>query len=117
MKAPADIELFIGRFLRIAVTTSGIVIALGLALFLIQGQGGYAIAQSPTTLLQIIPGVIALKPFAIIALGLYLLIFTPICRVALSVIFFAKERDHAYVWITLVVLAILCISLAIGAVT
>ena len=117
MKTPVDIELFIGRFLRVAVTVSGIVIAVGLVLFLLKGQSGYPEAQSPTTLRTIIPGVLALKPFAIIALGLYLLIFTPICRVALSIIFFAKERDVAYIWITAIVLGILCISLGIGAVT
>ena len=44
-------------------------------------------------------------------LGLLLLIATPVARVLFSAIAFAIERDGMYVVITLVVLAILMLSL------
>ncbi len=48
---------------------------------------------------------------SIIQLGLLLLIATPIARVAFSAAAFAMERDRLYVFITLVVLAVLVGSL------
>jgi uncharacterized membrane protein len=43
--------------------------------------------------------------------GLLLLIATPVARVVFCLVAFALERDHAYVWITLVVLVILLYSI------
>ena len=48
---------------------------------------------------------------ALIQLGLLLLIATPVARVAFSAFVFARERDRTYVAVTLVVLAILLLSL------
>jgi uncharacterized membrane protein len=50
-------------------------------------------------------------PAGIIQLGLLVLIATPIARVIFSVFAFAAERDWLYVVITLIVLAILLVSL------
>jgi len=47
-------------------------------------------------------------------LGLLLLIATPIARVAFSVVAFLVERDRVYVLITIIVLALLVLSLLIG---
>jgi uncharacterized membrane protein len=48
---------------------------------------------------------------AIIQLGILLLIATPIARVAFAVIAFALQRDRLYVAVSLIVLAVLIISL------
>jgi uncharacterized membrane protein len=48
----------------------------------------------------------------LIQLGLLLLIATPVARVVLSIIEFARERDWLYVTTTLMVLATLIYSLA-----
>lgn len=48
---------------------------------------------------------------AIVQLGLLLLIATPIARVVFAVVGFAIERDRLYVGVSLVVLAVLMISL------
>jgi uncharacterized membrane protein len=50
----------------------------------------------------------------IIALGLLVLIATPIARVVFAIIGFARERDTLYTVISLVVLAILAFSLIHG---
>jgi uncharacterized membrane protein len=46
--------------------------------------------------------------------GLALLLLTPIVRVALSLIAFARERDRTYVILTAVVLVLLLYGLAGG---
>ncbi|MGH2509954.1 MAG: DUF1634 domain-containing protein [Ktedonobacteraceae bacterium] len=49
-----------------------------------------------------------------IALGLLLLLATPVIRVAASIVAFGLEHDRRYVIITTIVLAILCLSFLIG---
>ena len=56
----------------------------------------------------------ALSPAGVLSLGLLVLIATPVVRVALSVTYFAREKDRAYVLITLTVLANLLLGLALG---
>jgi uncharacterized membrane protein len=51
---------------------------------------------------------------AITQLGIFLLMLTPIVRVAFSIIGFARERDHIYVAITAIVLVTLMGSLLLG---
>jgi uncharacterized membrane protein len=51
---------------------------------------------------------------SIIALGLLVLIATPIARVVLAIVGFARERDTLYTFISLIVLAILAFSLVHG---
>ena len=51
---------------------------------------------------------------SIIALGLLILIATPIARVIFAVIGFARERDMLYTIISLIVLAVLAFSLVHG---
>jgi uncharacterized membrane protein len=58
--------------------------------------------------------VVHFKSFAIIDLGLLLLIATPIFRVAASIIAFISDRDRPYVLITTYVLAMLILSLLLG---
>ena len=50
-------------------------------------------------------------PEFVIAIGLLLLVLTPVARVVFSLIGFAAERDWLYVGLTAVVLAILGYSL------
>ncbi len=54
-------------------------------------------------------------PLAVIALGLLVLIATPVLRVAVSIVTFALERDWVYVAITALVLSILIVSFLLGA--
>ena len=109
-----QVELIIGQILRIGVIVSATVIVLGIILMLIQGNGGYPNGVQPTGFKEILSGVLALRPFAVIMLGLFLLILTPTLRVAVSIYAFAVEKDHLYVWITTAVLIILIIASVIG---
>ena len=55
-----------------------------------------------------------LKPYAVLMLGIFLLILTPVLRVVVSIYAFAKEGDRLYVTITTIVLIILIIGTTIG---
>jgi len=67
----------------------------------------------PNTLSSIASGLVRLKPFAIIQLGVIVLLATPVFRVLASLILFAVEKDKPFVWITLFVLLVLLFSLFI----
>ena len=103
----------IGWILQGGVTLSAFFIIIGL-LLLPTRPGGLSIQRLlnfPQTLDQIRQGLLILRPQAIIALGLLILIATPVVRVAASIVSFALERDKKYVVITSVVLAILLFSI------
>lgn len=64
----------------------------------------------PSTLQSIALGLIQLKPFAIIQLGVVVLLATPVFRVSASLVLFAVENDKPFVLITLFVLLVLLFS-------
>ena len=132
MEPLTRMELVISDVLRVGVILSATVIVIGILAFAHKQNTGYApvlphhlkdiltFHQSggpgffPTSLAPVLKGALAGKPYAIIELGMLLLILTPIVRVALSVFFFLAERDSLYVGITLIVLAVLAFSLFSG---
>ncbi len=74
--------------------------------------------QVPTTVASLgsalAQGALSGKPYAIIGLGMLLLMATPVVRVALSVVFFLMQKDWLYVAITVFVLTVLLLSLVTG---
>lgn len=109
-----EVELFVSRSLRFGVMLSAGVILIGLLLFLSSGEGGYPEHSYPTGFTAMMNGALQLKPFAVILIGLLLLILTPVLRVAVSVLIFIKEKDWLYVGISAVVFLILLFSLVFG---
>ena len=109
-----EVETVISRSLQVGVLLSAVVILAGFLMFLITGSSGYPKNAYPTNLLLIIRGVAALKPYAIILAGLFILILTPVFRVGVSIFLFLKEKDTLYVKITALVFAILLISFLLG---
>jgi uncharacterized membrane protein len=128
----ARMELIISYVLRAGVLLSAAVILVGILAFAVRQNTGYARVLPhhlqeiltfhqtggpgyfPTSLSAVLAGAMLGKPYAIIELGMLLLILTPVVRVALSVFFFLAERDWLYVGITLFVLAVLVFSLFSG---
>jgi uncharacterized membrane protein len=123
-------EEIIGWILRVGVIASATCIALGVVLLFFTQATGYnqplsdltplvqyhsgAGGRFPTSPGDVIAGLVHLKPYALIALGLLLLILTPVIRVAASIVIFLLEHDYAYVLITAVVLLILVVSFLLG---
>jgi len=107
-------ELWISRVLLGGVILSAMIILAGLALFLAKGT---ASDESLSSLVNqqktaadfgaILRGIGRADGKSLIQLGLFVLILTPISRVAMSVFFFLRERDRVFVAITAVVLLVL----------
>jgi len=108
--------IIIGWILQGGVLLSAAIILIGMLLlpFHSRGLSEQSLVSFPHTLAEEWTGLLALRPQAVIVLGLLLLIATPVMRVAVSVVAFAIERDYRYVVITLLVLAILIASFLIG---
>jgi uncharacterized membrane protein len=108
----------IGWILRGGVILSATIILIGFILLLVHiGEKpgfGMSIGAFPHTLGQVWSGLLVLRPQAIIATGLLLLIVTPVITVTTSLVAFSFERDRRFVVIAFVVLAILITSMLIG---
>ena len=104
------IERSIVYILRIGVIVSAVIILIGMLLLFFQPTND----QVPTDLWLIFQGVLKLNGEAFIMLGLFCLILTPVLRVVVSIVAFAKEKDYLYVIITLIVLVILIIGMTFG---
>jgi uncharacterized membrane protein YfcA/uncharacterized membrane protein len=103
----------IGWVLQGGVIISAALILLGLFL-LPTRPGGLSITRLlnfPQTLDEVRVGLLTWHAQAFIALGLLVLIATPVARVAVSILAFALERDRKYIVITIAVLAILLFSI------
>jgi uncharacterized membrane protein len=125
--------------LRGGVFLSAALIVLGLSLFLITGQTGYAAGNLysssagdqqyttfrditvpgqeiyfPSGLPEIWQGSLVFKPFALIMLGLLVLVATPVLNLALAGWGFLHQKNWAFSLICLTVLSILAVSFLIG---
>ena len=103
----------IGWVLQGGVLLSAAVIVIGLFLEFLQPNkfAPQKLQLFPHTFGQVWTGLLVLRPQAVIALGLLLLIATPVVRVAVSIVAFAAEHDWRFVVITLLVLLILLFSI------
>lgn len=122
-----DIEDIISAILRWGVFISAAVVTAGVVLLLATGNTGSAplvfapgrllpdLGRGPTGPAEALRGLVPPQPYSIIALGLMLLILTPITRVAASLAVFLRDRDRAYVLITCLVLVVLAVSFFLGA--
>ncbi|HTD19957.1 MAG TPA: DUF1634 domain-containing protein, partial [Ktedonobacteraceae bacterium] len=88
-----------GWILRSGVILSASITLLGLLLMLIHpgGISEQSLQFFPQTLGQVWLGLMTLQPQAIIALGLLLLIATPVLSVTAALVGFALEHDRSYV--------------------
>jgi len=117
-----DFKAVIGLVLRYGVIASFTLVALGSVLLFVSGQTGYypmgtaqqlydAQNRHLIGLAPLIQGVLSAKPYAIIDLGLIVLLATPVARVVISMFLFLGEKRYAFVAITATVLAILMLSM------
>jgi uncharacterized membrane protein len=118
-------ELLISRMLLGGVATSMATVLLGLLLMFAHHPDYLKSAAdlqrltapgsaSPNTIADVARGVVAWRGQAVVAIGLLLLIATPIMRVAVSMLAFALQRDRTYTVISAVVLSVLLISFLLG---
>jgi uncharacterized membrane protein len=112
------LETMIGQLLRAGVLAAATIVLLGGAVYLSRH------CAEPVSYKTFTPGGAAIRSLggilvsaahfqseALIQLGLLLLIATPVARVAIAAVGFALERDRLYTAISLIVFAILVLSL------
>jgi uncharacterized membrane protein len=120
------VELMISSILRVGVVLSASLIVAGMFLSFaadpqkarqpssLRGLTGPA-ATFPHSLAAIMHGTAHVQGPAIVALGLLVLVATPVVRVGASVAGFLYERDPTFVVITTTVLTLLIVSFVLGA--
>lgn len=110
-------ELVISGVLRGGVLLSAGLIALGVLVYYVRAFTGLGVAPAhtiPHSVGAALTAALGGHPTGIIALGLLVLLATPVVRVAVSIVAFALEHDWTYVAITTVVLLILLLSFLTG---
>jgi uncharacterized membrane protein len=112
----------IANMLRLGVSLSAVLVVLGGALFLrhpwAQAASYATFHGTPSTLRSwrgIFSGVRSLSAQSVIQFGILLLIVTPVARVVLCMVDFARQRDKLYIAVSCAVLAVLIYSLFHGA--
>jgi uncharacterized membrane protein len=124
----ASLHNIVSNTLLYGVLTSAVILAIGVIAMFAKDSTGYACQLSnvqcllsynpskvphgayPNTLQSLYAGLLLFKPFAIMELGIVVLIATPALRVLSSVFIFAAEKDRLFVAITVFVLAVLLFS-------
>lgn len=113
-----EIEQWIGGLLRAGVMIAAAVTFAGGIAFLVRHGSQVSthatflgVPRGLESVTGVISGAVALRPSAIVQLGLLLLIATPVARVALSLVAFAHQRDGLYVLVTAIVLTLLLYGL------
>jgi uncharacterized membrane protein len=116
-------EATIGRVLRIGVAVSVAFIGVGTVLSFAGGYGNRATDVAtlvgaggtfPVRASWLMTGLRHLDGQAFIVAGLFLLIATPLVRVAVSIVTFTRERDRAYAAVSALVLLLLLLSFVLG---
>lgn len=108
-------ELVISHVLRGGVVVSAAIIFVGVVWFYLQmAIAGPVTLAYPHSFSGIFRRLFHGQPLAMVALGLLILLLTPILRVAISIVVFALEHDWLYTVITITVLIILLVSLLLG---
>jgi uncharacterized membrane protein len=123
-------EIAMGMLLRIGVVLAAVLVAIG-GVLVLRHPGSpvpnytvfhppvkHAASPSANVPFRSISGVLGQlhtgSGGSIIALGLLVLVATPIARVIFAIIGFARERDLLYTVVSLIVLGILAFSLVHG---
>jgi uncharacterized membrane protein len=112
------LDVIIGRLLQTGVLLAAAVVTAGGALYLARHHSDAAnyrhfVAAGPA--IETLPGIIQstahLNGEGLMQLGLVLLIFTPVARVAMAALGFLLEKDRLYTVVSLIVLVILVFGL------
>jgi len=107
-----NMELFISRLMQASVSLSGVIIFIGLVLFMVTGDN-----SCPVDMFELnwmIFGATFLEPSHVIFLGFMVLVGTPLLRIVASVAVFFVSKDWTFTVITGMVLSVLVLSMILG---
>jgi uncharacterized membrane protein len=106
-----QIEEKMGGLLRWGVTLASVVMLLGAALYL---TANWSETPDYVHFRPAAPIQWTLHGNAVVRIGIFLLIATPVARVAFAAYAFHRQHDKLYFWISLAVLALLFLGLFAG---
>ena len=120
-----SVELLISNLLRIGVTTSLVLVVIGTVLTFARHPSYTSTpadlqrltqpgAAFPHTLKDVFDGALHLRGQGVVAIGLLVLLITPVLRVAVAVVAFEYQGDRVYVVLTTTVLLLLLLSFVLG---
>lgn len=104
--------------LTVGVVVSAFLVAAGFAASFVVGWTGSLVGASTaatetTEFSELLQRLLVLQPLAIVQTGLVVLIATPVVRVVATALGFRRQGDSLYVALSLVVLALLAVSLGL----
>ena len=109
---PQDLEVRIPKLLHRGLLAAVALLAVGLLYYALappaDTSGDYTLNRLPALLA-------AGDPRGVIGLGLLALLLTPLGRVGISLMHFAKQHDRLYVLLTAIVFVNISIAVALGA--
>lgn len=88
-------------------------LAIGLALWVIAGAKGESFAPSPNEALR---QLLELQPIGILALGVLVILATPVLTMALALVCFWREGDKRYAFLALAIVALSLLGLVLASV-
>ncbi len=108
-----DLNRLVSYSLRVGVFASALLSVVGLGLW---AAGGFknVVALMGSEIVATVGSAVRGDVSGIIYLAIAVLIATPVFRVAVSSVYFARERDGKYVLISLTVLSMLLFALVSG---
>jgi uncharacterized membrane protein len=117
-----DFQKLIGNLLRYGVWLSLTVALFGGVVYLLHHKDetvNYSVFIENdrsifTVVNEVLTGTASGDGASIIFLGVMLLFLTPVLRMFLSLFSFIREKDSKYIFITLLVIGIICMSVALG---
>lgn len=105
-------EHAIAVVLRYGAMISTAIMAAGVLLAVARGSLGSFSSHASIQLRDLFPNLLRFEPLAVVEFGVLLLLFTPIARIVVAVIGFARERDLKYFLISVGVLAVVLLSIS-----
>ncbi len=114
-----DLNRSVGNLLRLGVILSVITSLFGFIKLFLEGfkmPKDYSSLEIPegTIWLSFWTSLLTFEGIAIINLGISLLILTPLTRIIFALVGYIKEKDHTYVVVSIIVLAIMLVSFLMG---
>ena len=113
MKREKDITITISNILKAGVYFSTFLILVGIILTFVSGTSENLTIER-YSFQEMITGLFKFDHYSYLMFGIFVLILTPVLRILGLLVVYFKEKDYKFVRICLIVLLILCISLALG---
>ena len=106
VRTPATIERRVGLILRAGAALAVVLLSIGLVGMIATGSWGTRGAKSPGSVGRVLTDLGQGRPESVAALGIIVIVATPVAQLLTSALLFWRRRDRPYAAVTMLVLAI-----------